>query len=256
MRVILVAETYLSLDEETGGQGIDGMGYRKHPLLWEELDDDGSRPPDAWVRSSDELAEAAGRLCYKSWNRPNLTTATNSGYLANIIRQKHFSVLEHASATFYISGVTRAMTHELIRHRHFSYSEVSQRYVDMKGQPSAGHPVLAGYADVQLGSSGDWTIADELEEIQVHTNDAYVHIQDALLPLTDRKTANGAARMVLPEMTETEILLTGNMRAYREFLDKRLSPSADAEIRQLAEALLAELKKIAPNTFQDMEVKV
>src|SRR5678809_1358941 len=90
-------------------------------------------PPDyVWqsdVTDPDELAEAAGRLCYLSWERPNPDTATNEGYLTNIIAQRHFSVLEHASASFYIDGFTRNFTHELIRHRHLSFSEVSQRYV-------------------------------------------------------------------------------------------------------------------------------
>src|SRR5690606_33114861 len=83
-----------------------------------------------WIREADELAEVAGRLCYQSWDRPNPKTATNKGYLANILRQGHESVLEHASVTFYVEGVSRALLAELTRHRHLSFSVVSQRYVD------------------------------------------------------------------------------------------------------------------------------
>jgi len=58
---------------------------------------------------------------------PSEKTATNMGYMANILKQQHYSIMEHASATFYIEGVSRNLTHELIRHRHLSYSELSQR---------------------------------------------------------------------------------------------------------------------------------
>ncbi|MER7167245.1 FAD-dependent thymidylate synthase, partial [Micromonospora sp. NPDC000207] len=75
------------------------------------------------------LAEAAGRACYQSWKKPNPATATNAGYLAHILEIGHLSVLEHGSVTFYFTGVSRSFTHELIRHRHFSYSQLSQRYV-------------------------------------------------------------------------------------------------------------------------------
>mgnify|MGYP000577808351 CR=1 FL=1 len=76
------------------------------------------------------LPEFAGRACYQSWDKHNPETASNAGYLANIIKQKHFSVLEHSSISFYIEGVSRSLTHEFVRHRHFSYSQLSQRYVD------------------------------------------------------------------------------------------------------------------------------
>ena len=90
-------------------------------------------PPDVpWSTDADggqALLEFAGRACYQSWSKPNPKTATNAGYLQHIIDVGHFSVLEHASVSFYITGISRSCTHELIRHRHFSYSQLSQRYV-------------------------------------------------------------------------------------------------------------------------------
>ncbi len=90
-------------------------------------------PPDVeWDTDADggeALVEFAGRACYQSWSKPNPKTATNAGYLRHIIDVGHFSVLEHASVSFYITGISRSCTHELIRHRHFSYSQLSQRYV-------------------------------------------------------------------------------------------------------------------------------
>lgn len=93
-------------------------------------------PPDVpWTTDADggpALVEFAGRACYQSWSKPNPKTATNAGYLRHIIDVGHFSVLEHASVSFYITGISRSCTHELIRHRHFSYSQLSQRYVPEK----------------------------------------------------------------------------------------------------------------------------
>ena len=91
-------------------------------------------PPDDVDWSTDAeggqaLAEFAGRACYQSWHKPNPATATNAGYLAHILEVGHLSVLEHGTATFYLTGVSRSFTHELVRHRHFSYSQLSQRYV-------------------------------------------------------------------------------------------------------------------------------
>src|SRR5947209_1071046 len=90
-------------------------------------------PPDVpWTTDADggpALTEFAGRACYQSWSKPNPKTATNASYIKHIIDVGHFSVLEHASVSFYITGVSRSCTHELIRHRNFSYSQLSQRYV-------------------------------------------------------------------------------------------------------------------------------
>jgi thymidylate synthase (FAD) len=187
--------------------------------------------------SIDDLAEQAGRLCYLSWDRPNPATAYNKEYLANIIAQSHFSVLEHASASFYIDGVTRNFTHELIRHRHLSFSEVSQRYVDVGEFPFVHHPGLQG--------------------IEVRTKDVRDLYRTLMELLTlrglKRKEARQAARHVLPGGLETKILVTGNMRAWREVLQKRLSPTADAEFQLVAKEILGILKNIAPNTFQDFE---
>jgi thymidylate synthase (FAD) len=92
-------------------------------------------PPDdvPWEADTDggqALVEFSGRACYQSWSRPNPATATNAGHLAHILEVGHLSVLEHGSASFYITGVSRSLTHELVRHRPFSPSQLSQRYVD------------------------------------------------------------------------------------------------------------------------------
>ena len=90
-------------------------------------------PPDVpWdtdAKGGLALLEFAGRACYQSWSKPNPRTASNTDYIKHIIDVGHFAVLEHASVSFYITGISRSCTHELIRHRHFSFSQLSQRYV-------------------------------------------------------------------------------------------------------------------------------
>ena len=89
------------------------------------------------------LAEFAGRACYQSWSKPNAATATNAGYLRHILEVGHLSVLEHGSVTMYLTGVSRSLTHELIRHRHFSYSQLSQRYVPERDAAMVEPDVIA-----------------------------------------------------------------------------------------------------------------
>ena len=197
---------------------------------------------DDWVSTSaDLLAEFAGRACYQAWDKPNPKTAANQDYLKNILNQGHFSVLEHASATFYVTGVSRALTHELIRHRHLSFSELSQRFVDIQTVDTVIPPALKENSNREL--IGD--VMDVAEQ-------GYSMLVDNLIEngLT-RKQAREAARAVMPNATETRIVVTGNMRAWRDVLYKRYSVHADAEIREFAAEVLRQLKLIAPGQFQD-----
>ncbi|APC46326.1 thymidylate synthase [Streptomyces phage BRock] len=192
--------------------------------------------PDALMNDADTLCHFAGRSCYQAWDMPNEKTRTNSGYMNNIINQGHFSVLEHATATFYIEGVSRNLTHELIRHRHLSYSELSQRYIDMENAQQVIPPAMGG---------GMKPLAGAIKA-------TYRLTVDSLLGLgKKRKQAREAARYDLPGGTETRIVVTGNMRAWRDMLYKRYSVHADAEIQELAKELLNQLKLIAPACFQD-----
>lgn len=201
---------------------------------------------DALRNDADTLAHFAGRSCYQAWNMPNEKTRNNEGYIGNIISQGHFSVLEHASVTFYVEGVSRNLTHELIRHRHLSYSELSQRYIDMKDAviviPPAVDALKKDWMEVasKMGRTMSDAIAryDDVVEV-LHNNDI------------KGKKAREAARALLPGGTETKIVVTGNHRAWRDMLHKRYSVHADAEIREFATLVLAELRKLAPATYQD-----
>jgi thymidylate synthase (FAD) len=195
----------------------------------------------------DTLAEFAGRLCYESWSKPNPKTATNRGYLQNIIEHKHYSTLEHASVTLLLEGVSRSLTHELVRHRHLSFSQVSQRYVDHGDRDFVGHPLYVNL---------DGYVADMVDDYIASSQQLYSTIQQNLRDKGfTKKEANGAARQVLPEGTETKILVSGNLRTWMEVIDKRYSVYADQEIRELAEAMIPHFKEVAPNIFQDVDLK-
>ena len=198
------------------------------------------------------LAEFAGRACYQSWTKPNPSTATNAGYLHHILEVGHLSVLEHGTVTFYFSGVSRSLTHELIRHRHFSYSQLSQRYVPERDAAMVEPEVIA--SDPELHAK---FLAATEATVQAYTEllegleKRFADVPNATLR---RKQARQAARAVLPNATETRIVVTGNYRAWRHFIGMRASEHADVEIRELAIACLRELNRVAPNAFADFEV--
>src|SRR6476646_5150396 len=209
-------------------------------------------PWDTDATCGQALAEFAGRACYQSWKKPNPATATNAGYLRHILEVGHLSVLEHGSVTFYLSGISRSLTHELIRHRHFSYSQLSQRYVperdaamvepDVIAEDPELHQLFHAAADTALGAYT--RLLEGLEK-------KFADIGD---PTARRKQARQAARAVLPNATETRIVVTGNYRAWRHFVTMRGSVHADVEIRALALACLRELQRVAPNVFADYEI--
>jgi len=201
--------------------------------------------------SIDNLAEFAGRNCYQSWDRPYPKTAQTQDYLKNIISQNHFSVMEHGSVTFYVEGVSRSLLAELTRHRHLSFSVVSQRYVDANDLA----PVIPPIVDLLPVSDKSWTEAD----LKQHWN-AGLEMYNNLVELFvehghKRKEAREAARAVLPNMTDSPMVVTGNIRAWRDVLTKRYHLAADKEIQGFAEEVLNHLRVLAPNCVQDIGEK-
>lgn len=213
-------------------------------------------PPDVpWSTDADggeALLEFAGRACYQSWSKPNPRTATNASYLKHIIDVGHLSVLEHASVSFYITGISRSCTHELVRHRHFSYSQLSQRYVPESEAQVVVPPGMEDDPELQkiLLDAADASRA-AYQELLTRLEAKFVDQPTAVLL---RKQARQAARAVLPNDTETRIVVTGNFRAWRHFIAMRASENADIEIRRLAIACLRELTAVAPAVFADFEI--
>ena len=234
LRVVKIAETKFVLDELEG------------------------QPWAAWTtdtaNDAGKLVEFAGRLCYQSWTKPNPATATNEAYLRHILESQHFSVIEHAGFTVAITGISRACTHELVRHRHFSFSQLSQRFVKEDDAPVAIPPLFRDDPEAR----------QVFDEHYGRTQEAYKKLVEIgtrkLVTMDDktlrRKRVREAARWVLPNMTETHIAVTGNHRAWREFFEKRGELHVDAEMRQVALSIFKEVAQpAAPALYQDFRVE-
>ncbi|WP_447003702.1 FAD-dependent thymidylate synthase [Saccharothrix isguenensis] len=214
-------------------------------------------PPDGvpWSTDADggeALAEFAGRACYQSWTKPNPATATNSGYIKHIIEVGHLSVLEHGSVTFYMTGISRSLTHELIRHRHFSYSQLSQRYVPERNAAMVEPDVIANDPELhEKFLAAAQASVEAYNELLKGLEEKFSDVPSATLR---RKQARQAARAILPNATETRIVVTGNYRAWRHFIAMRATEHADVEIRALAVECLRQLQKAAANVFADFAV--
>src|SRR5262249_38474083 len=199
----------------------------------------------------EHLTEVAGRLCYMSFAKPR--PGGNQGYLSHILEVGHGSVLEHAVWNFIFVGISRALSHELVRHRAgFGFSQLSQRYVDES---------VAEYVEPDCIASNP-----ELHSLWL---DAVARSHQASLKLAERlpetfkadpartlrrKLARQAARSVLPNATETKIFVSANARALRHFIEMRASRHADVEIRKLAIQVLRLIQQEAPNMFGDYQL--
>lgn len=198
------------------------------------------------------LAEFAGRACYQSWTKPNPATATNAGYIKHILEVGHLSVLEHGSISFYLTGVSRSLTHELIRHRHFSYSQLSQRYVPERDAAMVEPEIIASdpALHAEFMAAGEAAL-ESYTKLLEGLEKKYADVES---PTLRRKQARQAARAVLPNATETRIVVTGNYRAIRHFVAMRASEHADIEIRELAIAVLRACQEVASSVFADFEI--
>jgi thymidylate synthase (FAD) len=201
--------------------------------------------------AAEHLSEVAGRVCYMSFARPR--PGGNKAYLDHILEVGHGSVLEHAAWNFVFTGVSRSLTHELIRHRAgFGYSQLSQRYVDES---------VAEYVEPDAIAADPELHALWLDAVG-HAHRAYVRLVEKLAErfrdepdrTARRKLARQAARSVLPNATETKIFVTANARALRHFIEERGSRHAEPEIRRLAVKVLEVMKAEAPHLFADYQL--
>ncbi|MCF6228399.1 MAG: FAD-dependent thymidylate synthase [Planctomycetes bacterium] len=270
------------------------------------LDDENA----SWITDTDNpsqrLPELAGRVCYMAFGDKQ-GRKENGPYLQNIIGVGHGSVLEHSVFNLMITGISRSLTHEFVRHRAgFGYSQLSQRYVDESDASFVIPPAIQGnealegkfkeflehargvygemtdalaeqYAtppqlidfvlrEETLNPSGEgvFSFGEEVDGQDNLSKDDWI----AAIGSSDivrkyfkkksirgrRKTAREAARAVLPNATETKMFVTGNVRAWRHFIELRGDIHAEAEIRALACDVARLFKKEAPNMFGDYEI--
>ena len=203
-----------------------------------------------------QLVKFAGQLCYMSFNEERTWNKEAGKYLENIKKQGHGSVLEHANSSFLLWGVSRSFTHELVRHRAgFAYSQVSQRYVDGKKLRFVERPEFQN--DPALHSTFERWIDGAASEYDIRAELLKAAMRDELATMSARdrrKAVNQAARSCLPNEAEAPIVVTGNVRAWRHFLNMRGSKHAEPEIRRVANYILKCFKAFEPTLWEDFTV--
>lgn len=205
---------------------------------------------------AEELCKTAGQLCYMSFGPGRTKNADREKYLDHIKSSGHGSVLEHANVTFLFYGISRSVTHELVRHRAgFAFSQVSQRYVSGKvlrfverpeyQQDESLHKAFEARIDMaaqEYDHLSTYLAKRQQEGSQLLTGDARTEL---------RKKVQQCSRSLLPNETEAPIIVTANVRAWRHFLEMRASSAAEIEIRRLAYRAWEILVGLAPALFND-----
>jgi len=186
--------------------------------------------PDA-----EKLIETAGRISHLSYDKQ--TEDSYKEFIKRIIKLSHFSILEHAYATFKISGISRACSHQLVRHRICSFTQQSQRYVDE--------------------SNFEYIIPDSvrnnLKAYELFT-DFVNKAKSVYIELLKLGIKKEDARYVLPNATTTQIIITANFREWRHIIELRGNINSQWEIRRIMIEILKILKSYAPNCFEDFEI--
>lgn len=200
---------------------------------------------DPTSTDAESLVEFSGRGCYESWDKPNPKTASNADYIQRTaFDMAHGSILEHANFTLRFSGVSRAWLTEMERHRHLSWSVVSQRYVDAN---TFGIVMPPAIRELSASDRHLWKI--EMEGCFKDYDGWTYDLQDSGLP---RKQAREAARSVLPNCTEVRGVVTGNLRAWSTILPLRAHPSADREMQEVSMLILDALEPFAPTVTSNI----
>lgn len=178
----------------------------------------------------ENLLEHAGRVCYRSQSK-----GEPGKFLQARIREGHESIIEHCSLTFEVSGISRACSHQLVRHRIASYSQESQRWVDMSSPQFVIPPSISSSEEARQV----W------DEFMAKVQETYRAFRALGIPKED-------ARFILPNATTTHIVVTMNFRELRHFFTVRCDKAAQWEIRALAKEILKISYDVAPAIFEDL----
>lgn len=194
----------------------------------------------------EETIAMAAKLCYSPSNitslKEKIEAKDQKSFVSKLIQMGHMTPIEHATFTFAIEGISRACSHQLVRHRLASYSQQSQRYVSEE----------AGFDYVIPPSIKN---DKELKHAFVtFMNEAQKTYNTMVIKLNEKgikgESANQDARFILPNSAETKIMLTMNARELLHFFRQRCCNRAQWEIRRMSEEMLRLVKKIAPIIFQ------
>ncbi len=188
------------------------------------------------TQEPEHVVAQAAKLCYSAAGveaiAEKLTPEKTAGFIKTLADMGHLSAFEHASFTFGIEGVSRALTHQLVRHRLASFSQQSQRYVAFKEFPFVTPPSLQAHPELQ----------ERFEQAVQDLGKVYQELLEAGIPAED-------ARYLLPNACETKIVVTMNARELRHFFQLRCCNRAQWEIHDLADRMLALVAKVAPALF-------
>jgi thymidylate synthase (FAD) len=196
--------------------------------------DDPTRLPD-----SSQLCKTAGQTCYASFGERRTKNENAAAYFERLTSAGHGSVLEHASFSFLLYGISRSVTHELVRHRAgVGFSQISQRYVSGAVLRFVERPEYQGdqelhrlFEDRADRAAAEYeAMADRLLERQEGGNS----MLSADYKTDARKKVQQTARSLLPNETEAPMVFTGNVRALRHIVEMRADAHAESEIRNLA----------------------
>lgn len=225
--------------------------FHAHPTY--QLPDDGN--------AAERLVATAGKVCYDTYGVDGNPV---NRHVQNLVAQGHFSVIEHVHVGVFIEGISRGCSHELVRHRHFNWSQRSTRYTEETGAAIVLEPY---YADIYNRGEEFHSCSDEAllirgfleqaeEAIAVYAEQ--VKLLDRLAPpemsaRDKRKWCRGKARQLLPHALETRLVMTGNMLSWRQFFIKRTSRHAEPEMRRLAEKLFKTVTPTMASAFFDLK---
>lgn len=233
------------------------------PRLFDLPDDIEPRDDQLLGKSSEQLIELAGRICYDSLGKGR----SSQDYHEHILDVGHSSVLEHAQFSFLVRNVSRGLTHELVRHRvGIAISQRSTRFVDESEAAYCIHPALRKFlADPDVPWTTKARIQSKIAVAMETARDAYRDITQELEPYlvkqemektSARKQARGAARGFLGNGIETELVWSANVRTLLHVLKMRGDVAADGEIREFAAALFECIRDQVPAYFSKIEMVV
>ena len=204
------------------------------------------RSPNA--NSSEELIEIAGRLCYFSFGDKQ-SKKSNAEFIQHLMKMGHNSVLEHVNWTFLITDISRALTHQLVRHRvGVSFSQLSQQFHDETGATFIEPEQLKNFPELQ----SFW------ENTVNSSKQAYTKLKDAFessSTIKDENVIRSIARSLLPNATATKLIMTANARELRHLIKLRGSRFCDEEMRRFVAGLLQKLKNESSVLFADLSIE-
>ena len=191
-----------------------------------------------------QTIEKIGRTCYKSENK--ITPQSASGFVKMLIEKGHEAMIEHASISYRVI-CDRGVTHEIVRHRLFSYAQESTRYCNYNGRVTY---VLPPWVELD---EGEYLSSDAAKDVVTENwLDLLLRAEESYTALTNYGWVPQQSRSVLPNALKTEIVITGNLREWHHFFRLRTSKTAHPQMQEIANMLLKDVRIRVPVIFENL----